>query len=302
MAVCSIITRRMSRIASSFVHSRSALSSFNFLCVRTLATTSCQKTSAHNDQGDNTKQQENTHEKQAPGTSQSKNDEHEYEHLIRQRILQASIPHVQEYGWTKKAIEAGARDEGLPPVAHGMFPRGGAELVHFFNVKSNLELAKTLKLEVENAKSQGVRKLETIPFIRDALKTRLKMIVPYRNTWPQAMAILALPQNLPESFSNLLKLTDDIWFYAEDRSVDFNWYTKRLSLAAVYAATETYMIQDKSPDLQDTWTFLDNRLENVQRFAAAKRSCGQTRDFLKEASVGFFIMGRNILGLNSRNN
>lgn len=52
---------------------------------------------------------------------------------------------------------AGARDEGLPPVAHGMFPRGGAELIHYFYVRSNTELAHTLRLDAENAKAQGLQ-------------------------------------------------------------------------------------------------------------------------------------------------
>ncbi|CAG5121818.1 unnamed protein product, partial [Candidula unifasciata] len=242
-----------------------------------------------------------SHEKFTQESPQSKSNEHEYEHEVRQRILLASLRHVHEHGWTRKALEAGARDEGLPSVAHGMFSRGGAELIHFFYTKSNSELVDVLKQEVEAAKAQGLAKPVTKPFIRKAVETRLRMIVPYLDTWPQAMAILALPPNVSEAFSNLLKLSDDIWFYAGDRSVDFNWYTKRLSLAAVYTATETYMIQDRSPDQQDTWAFLDNRLKDLQKFGSAKKSCEQTGDVLKEALVGFSIMGCNILGINSRN-
>lgn len=50
----------------------------------------------------------------------------------------------------------GARDEGLPSVAHGMFSRGGVELIHFFNVKSNSELVDILKQELETTKSEGL--------------------------------------------------------------------------------------------------------------------------------------------------
>jgi ubiquinone biosynthesis protein COQ9 len=34
------------------------------------------------------------------------------------------------------------------------------------------------------------------------------------------MAMLALPPNAPEAFSNLLNLTDEIWYYAGDSSTD----------------------------------------------------------------------------------
>ena len=50
---------------------------------------------------------------------------------------------------------------------------------------------------------------------------------------------------------------------AGDTSTDINWYSKRISLAAVMAATDVFMLQDNSPDFQDTWSFLDRRLEDL---------------------------------------
>jgi len=42
-----------------------------------------------------------------------------------------------------------------------------------------------------------------------------------------------------------------------------NWYTKRLTLAAIYKSTELFMIQDKSENFKDTYEFLDNRLSDL---------------------------------------
>lgn len=53
-----------------------------------------------------------------------------------------------------------------------------------------------------------------------AVETRLRMIEPYLSHWPQALAIMTLPPNVPTSLANLLTLVDDIWYYAGDRSVD----------------------------------------------------------------------------------
>ena len=41
------------------------------------------------------------------GKEEIHEDEAQYEHDIRQRILSASLVYVQEFGWTKKALEAG---------------------------------------------------------------------------------------------------------------------------------------------------------------------------------------------------
>ncbi|RUS80095.1 hypothetical protein EGW08_012141 [Elysia chlorotica] len=234
------------------------------------------------------------------GTEETQREETQYEHDIRQRILGASLVYVKEFGWTQKALEAGAKDEGLPPTAHGMFPRGGAELVHYFYAKCNRELAEIMAADVKAAEVKE-EKLGTQAFIKKAVETRLRMIIPYLETWPQAIAIQALPQNAVESWTNTLNLTDEIWYYAGDRSTDFNWYTKRMTLFGIYKSTEIYMLQDKSTDKENTWAFLDRRLNDLQSIAAAKKSCEQSSDVLKEAVKGFGVMGRNILGFNSRN-
>lgn len=51
------------------------------------------------------------------------------------------------------------------------------------------------------------------------------------------MAVKAFPLNIPSALENLALLVDDIWYYAGDRSTDFNWYTKRALLAALYSST-----------------------------------------------------------------
>lgn len=47
-------------------------------------------------------------------------------------------------------LNLGAEKEGLPGVAHGMFPRGGAELVFFFYGECNQQLVKQMKIQTEN--------------------------------------------------------------------------------------------------------------------------------------------------------
>ena len=63
---------------------------------------------------------------------------------------------------------------------------------------------------------------------------------------------------------------DAIWTALGDTSTDLNWYTKRATLSAVYAATVLFWLGDDSPDHQATWDFLDRRIENVMRFEKAK--------------------------------
>ena len=57
-------------------------------------------------------------------------------------------------------------------------------------------------------------------FVRGAVEFRLRMLVPYLGQWPQAMGLMALPPNVPESLRNLGNLVDDIWYLAGDKSTD----------------------------------------------------------------------------------
>lgn len=50
-----------------------------------------------------------------------------------------------------------------------------------------------------------------------------------------------------------------------------NWYTKRAALTGIYNTTELVMLQDSSPDFQDTWSFLDNRIQDVVNMATTAK-------------------------------
>nr|CAH7715050.1 unnamed protein product [Callosobruchus chinensis] len=176
-----------------------------------------------------------------------------------------------------------------------MFSRGGGDLVHYFQTSSNMQLVEVLK------KLQDKHKHEPLPpgdFAEKAIQARLKMLMPYISKWPQAIAIMSLPPNVPSALAALLAMVDDICYYAGDRSVDFNWYLRRIGIAGVYKATELYMIQDKSNEFQDTWNFLNRRLvEAVQLHDIISKSEG-TSQAAKDTIQSVFVTARNILGLN----
>jgi ubiquinone biosynthesis protein COQ9 len=47
----------------------------------------------------------------------------------------------------------------------------------------------------------------------------------------------------------------------------FEWYTKRAALAAIYGTAQFYMIQDNSPDYNNTWAFLNRQLSLAKQAA-----------------------------------
>ncbi|KAH8277545.1 hypothetical protein KR018_000137 [Drosophila ironensis] len=218
---------------------------------------------------------------------------------IRTKILDAALQHVPQHGWTRQAIIQGAEESGYPSVVHGMFPEGGFALVSHFNGKCNAELVKSLQQKTDDGKKEVGNPLD---FLVQAVRQRMEMVVPYKAHWPQAMALLAQPQNAPTALAQVLTLVDDICYYSGDRSVDFGWYTRRVGLATIMKMTELYMLQDSSAEHAQTWDFLKNRMdEAVQLQMMLGQSEGMTNTFQRSFNSAF-ITARNILGLGYNRN
>lgn len=244
---------------------------------------------------------DNSRKAESQQSIHEENDE-EYEKNIKIKILDASLKFVPDVGWSKQAISAGAESIGYPGVIHGLFPNGSAALVQYFYSTCNRELNQILEKEALAIKANSSSSQKTPEQqIYDAVEIRLRMVIPYKKTWPQAMAIMSLPPNVPTALANLLTLVDDICYYAGDRSVDINWYTRRMILAAIYKATELYMLQDTSEDHKETWLFLDRRIKDtlqIQTLLFNSTKPDEALNRVTETATTVFITARNILGLN----
>jgi ubiquinone biosynthesis protein COQ9 len=61
-----------------------------------------------------------------------------------------------------------------------------------------------------------------------------------------------------------------MWRLAGDNATDLNYYTKRATLAAVYATTLIVWLDDESEGQAETKAFLDRRIDDVMRFEKTK--------------------------------
>jgi ubiquinone biosynthesis protein COQ9 len=60
------------------------------------------------------------------------------------------------------------------------------------------------------------------------------------------MALGSHPSNLNSTTNLLWSFADEVWVLAGDRSLDYNYYTKRTLFITIYAATELFMLSDQS--------------------------------------------------------
>ncbi|XP_066569985.1 ubiquinone biosynthesis protein COQ9, mitochondrial isoform X1 [Amia ocellicauda] len=227
-------------------------------------------------------------------------EDYETEEQLQGRILTAALEFVPQHGWTVDAIAEGAQTRGLSAAAAGMFSNGAGDLVLHFISQCNSRLSESMAEQHKQIQLGQAEPKKTDEFLREAVEARLRMLIPYIENWPQAMSILLLPQNIPDSLKHLSTLVDDIWYYAGDRSTDLNWYTRRATLTGIYNTTELVMVQDSSPDFQDTWAFLDNRIRDVMNMANTAKQVQSTGEAVVQGIMGAAITLKNLTGMNQR--
>lgn len=194
----------------------------------------------------------------------------------REALLLATLPHVAFDGWTQTALQAGARDSGLPSeeVAR-LFPGGAAEAVAAFSDWADRQM----ELAVAAADLSEARHSEKIAF---AVCARLEALDPWREAVRRSVAFLALAPNVPTGLRMLYRTVDAMWYAVGDRSVDFSFYTKRALLAGVVSATTLFWLDDPSEDSKETRAFLDRRLADVMAIPKvrqrAERALGRIPD------------------------
>ena len=99
---------------------------------------------------------------------------------------------------------------------------------------------------------------------------RLEAIAGQEEALRRAQAIMAMPQNVAATLAQAWSSADKMWRLAGDTAADFNHYTKRTTLGAIYAAVLAVWVGDTSEGKAETAAFLDRRIEGIMRFEKAK--------------------------------
>ena len=168
-------------------------------------------------------------------------------------------------GWSRPALRAAARRIGMPVgEALALFPGRGGRIRRLLQPLGRPPHARP-------ARSLPLDPLQIPERIALAVNIRLEIVEPWREAVRRALAVLALPQHAPLAVRLLYETVDGIWYAAGDSATDFSFYTKRATLAGIYAATLLYWLEDRSPGSADTRAFLDRRLAGAARIGAARR-------------------------------
>lgn len=197
---------------------------------------------------------------------------------IREKLLEAAMPHVPFDGWSAVTFAAALADlradlnadsgsnAGIEPgLVQALFPRGGTDLALAYHAKGDRELVAKLEALAADGQLAAMR-------FRDRVVTAvmLRLELADREAVRRGTALFALPQNAADGAAAIWRTADAIWTALGDTADDINWYSKRATLSAVYGATVLYWLGDDSPDMQSTRDFLTRRVEAVMGFEKAK--------------------------------
>ncbi|HEX6960131.1 MAG TPA: COQ9 family protein [Ferrovibrio sp.] len=192
----------------------------------------------------------------------------------KRTLASAMLMHVPFDGWSAKALNQAARDCGFDAgtIARA-FPDGAAEALDFWVAETDAAMLRELE-------ARDLARLKVRDRIKTAVMTRLELAAPHREAVRRALSLEALPQHAPRALKQLYRTVDAIWYAAGDTATDFNFYTKRMLLAGVYAATLLQWLDDKSEGFASTAAFLDRRLADVMRIQQLRGKAGQLLDRL----------------------
>ena len=167
-------------------------------------------------------------------------------------------------GWTRQAVDSASGQLGIDPVqARLAMPKTQAGMIDTYIQEVDRALEAWFTPE-------RLAKLKIRDKIRSLVWRRLEIMAPAREAVRRALAILAMPQNLPLALRASWRTADLMWRIAGDTSTDFNHYTKRMTLAAVYGSTLLAWLDDQSEGWTDTAAFLDRRIDDVMKFEKFK--------------------------------
>jgi ubiquinone biosynthesis protein COQ9 len=184
-------------------------------------------------------------------------------------------------GWGDAARHMAADARGIDrDVARLAFAGGAVDMIDAWFADVDAQMIASLPAEALAAMKIRAR-------ITALVEARLDAMAPDREALRRALAVLALPTNAARAARLAWRSVDVMWRQAGDTATDYNHYTKRATLLAVYASTVSAFLDDDSEGLAETRGFLARRIDGLMRCEQAK--AGFLRRAQNRPSLSRFI-------------
>ena len=181
---------------------------------------------------------------------------------LKKRLTEAALAHVVFDGWSQASFENAVRTCGTDlAFAQVLFPRAAFDMAIFYHKMGDKALQSTL----DKTDMSAMKMREKVAF---AVHTRLNLSD--KEAVRYAASLFALPHNTATGSRLIWRTADCIWNTLGDTAQDYNWYTKRALLCAVYSTAMLYWLSDDSENHTQTAAFIDRRISQVMQIEKLK--------------------------------
>lgn len=185
----------------------------------------------------------------------------------KNKILENFLEAATFDGWSKDALEKAFLESKIDPkFIPIIFENGCLDLAEFYIDSYNEKAAEKIA-EIENFSEKKIRdKIRLWLYLRFEIETKnkiaLQRLINFYFTFETS------PRPKIAGLKACFKVADFIWCGIGDKSTDFNYYTKRLTLAKIIFRTLSVFL--KEDDLEKVRKFIDKEIEKVMRFESFK--------------------------------
>jgi len=174
---------------------------------------------------------------------------------LRQRFLDEVIELAQLEKWSGQILKQACYALGLSGYHYRLwFANGVDDILSFLEAVYDQEMMAAISA----TKIDGTTNKIAFALKARILKTSKSKLLSMKNS-----AYYLQPANLAHGMKLAAHTVDLIWRSASDRSIDFNYYSKRILLQGVYLSSQAYYYSDSSKDSINTEKFIESSLNQI---------------------------------------
>ena len=197
-------------------------------------------------------------------------------HKEKLSILESAKNIVRKDGWSNNLLNKLVNSKVKNSDLVYLFPNGYVDIMEISLDQINTSLENRIK-------KINIINLSLTKRIKKILSIRLEILQEDKIFYKKTFYHLLLPQNSKIMKKNLYNSIDNMWFLAGDSSTDFSFYTKRITLAAIYT-NALFIFYNK--DIHKAGLNIDKNLERISKIPKIKNKFS----FLKD-NLPLFIKG-----------
>ncbi len=183
---------------------------------------------------------------------------------LKKKILLNAIGIAVFDGWSSKTLLEASLLSGVKSTdTKKLFPRGGLDLARYYHeYEDNVFLDSLRKIDFNN--------LSQFEKIELALFKRFEIISVNKEAFRRSMSLFALPFHQIEGLNLVFSTCDLIWVEIGDKSLEYDWYTKRIILVSIYLSSLLYLFGDDSSNNEHTFQYISRRLKEIKKLGKIK--------------------------------